>query len=108
MDEVKVKRVWDRVKQAIELEVGSESFRVGLTPNEITLIHDLSRNGVCEARILNCTLNVSSQKIICKPIEITNTVKDFRPRVEIELSCNTEITEQRILDLYSDFIQSGQ
>jgi hypothetical protein len=56
MAEVEVQRLWDRVKQVVELQVGSESFKVGLTPNEITLIHDLSRNGVCEAKILNCSL----------------------------------------------------
>jgi len=108
MDKGEAQRIWEQVTRAVEQQISSESFKVGLSSSEFTLIHDRSSGGVCSAKILNCALDSSSHKVICRPIEIISTVKDFKPKVEIELSCEAGLAHQRILELYQDFIESDQ
>ena len=108
MDKGEAQRIWDQVTVAVQQQISSECFKVGLTPSEFTLIYDQSSAGVCSAKILNCALDSSSRKIICRPIEVTSTVKDFKPRVEIEFSCETKLVHQRILEPFQDFVESAK
>jgi hypothetical protein len=107
MVEAEVERAWNQFKSAVRQKIGSRSFHADVALDDFSLIYQVSNEGLHSAKVLNCSLNPSSKKIVCKRFEITNTLKEFRPRVEIKLTSDSEALLTQVLDLYKDFAKSG-
>ena len=100
MDDIDAKKSWDQIKHSVEGQTGPGTFFEGVSPDDFSLVDDSSTRGDCSANVINCTLDRPNRQIICKPFKISSTSKEFLPRMELELSRDSEAVAKTVLDLF--------